>query len=391
MVAEHAALGAAARQPLVRELWAPETEPAGAAGGGASGGGAASGAGAGKQQSQFQFRSVSSVCRRQLGELMGALSALQPHYVRCIKPNPTGAAGLFAPGYSLQQLRCGGVMEAVRIACAGFAYRRPYAAFLDHFWQLCPEPVHALRRRLAEAPPPRRQPPAAALSQQGEQQGGGSSSGLAALEVSELRAAAEAVLKAAGQLGPSSGGSSSGGASAGAPPGSHLGHTKVFLRTTAAAAMERQRVAAVSAAAAVIQSHWRRLQQQRRYTALRQAAVVIQAAARGMLARRLAERLRRERAAGVIQRCWRSCVERMRFLRARKAAAVMQAAWRGLVVRRNIEVRVRRVRWDTASIPNARGTRTERAPTGYWCIRYSALWQSRHTAARAWSRQRWKQ
>ncbi|KAG2423997.1 hypothetical protein HXX76_014823 [Chlamydomonas incerta] len=334
VVAEHAGLCAAAGRPLVRELWAPEPEPA------AGGGAAAGGSGAGKQQSQFQFRSVSSVCRRQLGELMGALAALQPHYVRCIKPNPCGAAGLFSPGYSLQQLRCGGVMEAVRIACAGFAYRRPYAAFLDHFWQLCPEPVHALRRRLAEAPPPRRQPPPASSSQQQgdpQQQGSGiSGSGLAAFEVSELRAAAEAVLAAAGQLG-GRGGAASAAAGAGAPPGSHLGHTKVFLRTTAAAAMERQRVAAVSAAATVIQSHWRRLQQQRWYTALRQAAVVVQAAARGMLARRLAERLRRERAAVVIQRGWRSCVERMRFLRARKAAAVMQAAWRGRVVRRNIE------------------------------------------------------
>ncbi|KAG2439820.1 hypothetical protein HYH02_010454 [Chlamydomonas schloesseri] len=323
VVAEHAGLCAASSAPLVRELWAPEPEPAAGSNGAANG----AAGGGGKQQSQFQFRSVSSVCRRQLAELMGALSALQPHYVRCIKPNPSGAAGQFNPGYSLQQLRCGGVMEAVRIACAGFAYRRPYAAFLEHFWQLCPEPVHALRRRLAEAPPPRRQPPAASQQQGGEQTQG---SGLAAFEVSELRAAAEAVLRAAGQWAGGPGG-------AAAPPGSHLGHTKVFLRTTAAAAMERQRVAAVSAAAAVVQAHWRRLRQQRWYAALRQATVVIQAAARGLLARRLAERLRRERAACVIQRCWRSCVERMRFLRARKAAAVLQAAWRARTVRRDIE------------------------------------------------------
>ncbi|KAG2498422.1 hypothetical protein HYH03_003680 [Edaphochlamys debaryana] len=310
VVAEHQALMSRSSQPLVLELWAPEPAPASGSNGAPNG--------KGPSQSQFQFRSVSSQCRKQLAELMGALAALQPHYVRCIKPNPANAAGEFAPTYSLQQLRCGGVMEAVRIACAGFAYRRPYASFLDHFWQLCPEPVHALRRRAAERHGPRPPPDASTSSPQ--------ESALACLDIAELRPAAEAVLAAAAAL-------------TGAAPSAlgHMGHTKVFLRSTAATAMERQRVQAANVAATTIQAHYRRLQAERRYQVLRSAVVTIQAHCRGLLARRLAERMRRERAAATIQRGWRSCVQRLRFLRMRRSAVAIQAAWRGLQVRRQLE------------------------------------------------------
>lgn len=36
----------------------------------------------------------------------------------------------------LQQLRCGGVLEAVRISCAGFPTKTLYEDFVDHFWNL---------------------------------------------------------------------------------------------------------------------------------------------------------------------------------------------------------------------------------------------------------------
>ena len=39
----------------------------------------------------------------------------------------------------LHQLRCGGVLEAVRISCAGFPTKTLYEDFVDHFWNLVPE------------------------------------------------------------------------------------------------------------------------------------------------------------------------------------------------------------------------------------------------------------
>lgn len=38
---------------------------------------------------------------------------------RCIKPNPGGVPGQWDAVMVLEQLRAGGVLEAVRIACAG--------------------------------------------------------------------------------------------------------------------------------------------------------------------------------------------------------------------------------------------------------------------------------
>jgi hypothetical protein len=78
----------------------------------------------GRSLKAFQFVSVCSVFKRQLGELMALLNQLEPHYVRCIKPNPASKPCLLDDAYALHQLKCGGVMEAVRISCAGEASGR---------------------------------------------------------------------------------------------------------------------------------------------------------------------------------------------------------------------------------------------------------------------------
>ena len=50
---------------------------------------------------------------------MTTLTECQPHFVRCVKPNAAGKPGRWEAGYVLEQLRAGGVLEAVRIAVAG--------------------------------------------------------------------------------------------------------------------------------------------------------------------------------------------------------------------------------------------------------------------------------
>ena len=36
----------------------------------------------------------------------------------------------------MSQLRCGGVLEAVRISCAGYPTKMAFLDFVDHFWML---------------------------------------------------------------------------------------------------------------------------------------------------------------------------------------------------------------------------------------------------------------
>ena len=84
-------------------------------------------------RSAFKFNSVGLQFRKQLAGLMATLNECHPHYIRCIKPNPENKAGSLVPEYVLDQLRAGGVLEAVRIACAGFPTRKEFVPFAQRY------------------------------------------------------------------------------------------------------------------------------------------------------------------------------------------------------------------------------------------------------------------
>ena len=60
---------------------------------------------------------------------MAKIATTQPHFVRCIKPNDAHAADCLDRPRVVEQLRYGGVLEAVRVARAGFPVRYPHAQF----------------------------------------------------------------------------------------------------------------------------------------------------------------------------------------------------------------------------------------------------------------------
>jgi len=120
-VAEHVGLLAGSGSPFVRALFA-EAE----AGGGEPAAAPAIGGRGRAAGSAFKLNSVGAQFRRQLQGLMGTLNQCAPHYIRCVKPNPESRPGSLAPEYVLEQLRAGGVLEAVRIACAGFPTRKAF-------------------------------------------------------------------------------------------------------------------------------------------------------------------------------------------------------------------------------------------------------------------------
>ena len=64
-------------------------------------------------QSGYKFSSVAARFKKQLAELMTALHTMEPHYIRCIKPNSKNRPMDFENNNVLHQLRCGGVLEAV--------------------------------------------------------------------------------------------------------------------------------------------------------------------------------------------------------------------------------------------------------------------------------------
>ncbi|KAF4381343.1 hypothetical protein F8388_026442 [Cannabis sativa] len=58
--------------------------------------------------------------------------------IRCVKPNNLLKLSIFENSNILQQLHCGGVMEAIRISCAGYPTRKPFREFVGCFGILDP-------------------------------------------------------------------------------------------------------------------------------------------------------------------------------------------------------------------------------------------------------------
>ncbi|KAK6315512.1 hypothetical protein J4Q44_G00150410 [Coregonus suidteri] len=76
---------------------------------------------------------VSSQFRDSLHSLMNTLSASNPFFVRCIKPNMDKNANMFDPEVVLNQLRYSGMLETVKIRRAGFPVRRTFTDFYSRY------------------------------------------------------------------------------------------------------------------------------------------------------------------------------------------------------------------------------------------------------------------
>ncbi|KAK9829628.1 hypothetical protein WJX72_006968 [[Myrmecia] bisecta] len=209
-------------------------------------------------KSAYKLNSVGARFRKQLQGLMATLNHCQPHYIRCIKPNPESRPGSLAPEYALDQLRAGGVLEAVRIACAGYPTRKPFRPFAQRYAILA---------------------------------GGGRGSftplDMAAVSEEEAAEVARRVLQAV-KL-----------------EGWQIGKTRVFLRAGQLAQLEGARGLRLTASAITIQAVYRGVAARRLLAHARASATKVQAAWRGTLGRRVAAERRREVAATRIQTCWR--------------------------------------------------------------------------------------
>ncbi|KAG5586929.1 hypothetical protein H5410_047363 [Solanum commersonii] len=193
-------------------------------------------------------RSDFTICHyagdQQLQSLLETLNATEPHYIRCVKPNNLLKPSIFENHNVLQQLRCGGVMEAIRISMAGYPTRRPFYEFLDRFGILSPEVLDGSTDEVA---------------------------------------ACKRLLEKVGLQ------------------GYQIGKTKVFLRAGQMAELDARRTEVLGRSASIIQRKVRSYMARRSFTVLRRSTIQIQSLCRGELARRVYESLRREAASLRIQ------------------------------------------------------------------------------------------
>ncbi|KAG2244320.1 hypothetical protein Bca52824_093847 [Brassica carinata] len=199
---------------------------------------------------QSKFSSVASQFKQQLALLMERLSTTEPRYIRCVKPNNLLKPSIFENQNVLQQLRCGGMMEAIEICRAGYPTRKHFDEFLDRFSVLASSTLD---------------------------------------KSSDEKAACTKLLESVGLK------------------GYQIGKSKVLLMAGQMAELDARRTEVLGRAARIIQRKFRS------YLLLK-AAINIQALCRGQLARHRFEDLRRKEAAALkIQRALRIYLDRRSY------------------------------------------------------------------------------
>jgi myosin heavy subunit len=86
-----------------------------------------------RADSSVSRATVGGQFRRQLRDLRTKIDETSPHYVRCLKPNDILVPEVFDTAIVADQLRCGGILEAVRVARAGFTQHYLHTDFLRRY------------------------------------------------------------------------------------------------------------------------------------------------------------------------------------------------------------------------------------------------------------------
>uniref|UniRef100_A0ACD5YBY9 Uncharacterized protein n=1 Tax=Avena sativa TaxID=4498 RepID=A0ACD5YBY9_AVESA len=256
-VNEHQVLLNASKCPFVSSLFPPVEESA----------------------KSTKFTSIGSSFKQQLQSLLETLSATEPHYIRCIKPNNVLKPAIFENSNVLQQLRCGGVLEAIRISCLGYPTRRTFYEFVNRFGILQPKVLNK--------------------------------------SINDI-AGSKMLLEKANLV------------------GYQIGKTKVFLRAGQMAELDALRTEVLGISAKKIQTKVRSFLSRKKYVQLRICATQLEAVCRGTLARRCYENLRRQAAALKIQTRHRMRHERIKYRHLSSASTTIQSGLRGMAARNKL-------------------------------------------------------
>lgn len=92
----------------------------------------------GSRTRKGMFRTVGQLYKEQLTKLMATLRNTNPNFVRCIIPNHEKKAGKIDSPLVLDQLRCNGVLEGIRICRQGFPNRIIFQEFRQRYEILTP-------------------------------------------------------------------------------------------------------------------------------------------------------------------------------------------------------------------------------------------------------------
>lgn len=238
---------------------------------------------------------LGTIFKSSLIDLMATINSTNAHYIRCIKPNEQKKAWEFDPNMVLSQLRACGVLETIKISCAGFPSRSGYPEFLVNFAVLMPteERDKFLKGEASEAE--------------------------AKKATAELM---DKIVKDDHKY--------------------QIGKTKVFFKAGILGYLEKLRSQKIKESAIVIQKHLRGYQERKRYVAAQQSLLLLQSTIRGYLTRERVRRQREKEAATSLQSLARGYTVRKRVNAAIGSLVSVQAVMRGAYVRNTLTQNQRR-------------------------------------------------
>ncbi|KAF9918847.1 Myosin type-2 heavy chain 1 [Lobosporangium transversale] len=255
---------------------------------------------------------LGSIFKGSLIQLMDTINSTNVHYIRCLKPNEAKQPWAFDAPMVLGQLRACGVLETIRISCAGYPSRWSFPEFVERYYMLVNSEHWGFDTQKM------------------------------------CSAILEATIKEADKY--------------------QVGLTKIFFRAGLLAYMEKLRTDKLNAYATLIQKNLRRFVCQKKYHRQRNAAIKIQAFARRIIAQKEARKLREERSAIMLQTFLRGYVQRKKYVETRNhilriqcairakharlafqkmretnAATMIQQVWRGIQARAHHKKEIRAI------------------------------------------------
>jgi len=101
----------------------------------------------GSARTAKQKQTVGSQFTLQLKELRKRIDLTSPHYVRCLKPNAELVPDCYDSSMIVDQLRCAGVLEAVRVSRVGFPQRYAHSLFVLRYRTLALKELQVASRK----------------------------------------------------------------------------------------------------------------------------------------------------------------------------------------------------------------------------------------------------
>ncbi|KAI9257981.1 P-loop containing nucleoside triphosphate hydrolase protein [Phascolomyces articulosus] len=236
-----------------------------------------------KRMNAAKKPTLGSIFKLSLISLMDTIGQTNVHYIRCIKPNEAKVQWVFEPNMVLAQLRACGVLETIRISCAGYPSRWAFEDFADRYYALVS----------SEYWDPNKSP--------------------------DIRKLCDVILDQSIQD----------------KDKYQIGLTKIFFRAGQLAYMEKLRADRWNECVVLLQKNMRRFITRIRYLRTKDLAQRLQQVARKKVGQRKLELLRQERAVITIQKYARGFLARKQMERRRQFVVLLQAACRGMLARKS--------------------------------------------------------